>query len=73
MARKELSNYQKDVISNYYGNLDTIMLQRLGETDKAQRIENAIDAVLKEGKVRTYDMGGSAGTLDMADAVIGKL
>lgn len=28
---KELSKYQKNVISNYYGNLDTIMLQRLGE------------------------------------------
>ena len=50
-----------------------MMLQWLGETDKAQSIENAIAAVLKEGKVRTYDMGGAAGTLDMADAVIGKL
>lgn len=36
-------------------------------------MENAIAAVLKEGKIRTYEMGGSAGTLDMADAVIGKL
>ena len=36
-------------------------------------MENAVAAVLKEVKVRTYDMGGSASTLDMADAVIGKL
>ena len=50
-----------------------MMLQWLGETDKAQRIENAVAAVLKERKVRTYDMSGSAGTLDMADSVIGKL
>ena len=28
---KDISKYQKNVISNYYGNLDTIMLQRLGE------------------------------------------
>ena len=31
MAKSELSKYQKSVISGYYGNLDTIMLQRLGE------------------------------------------
>jgi len=26
---KELSNYQKSVVSNYYNNLDTIMLNKL--------------------------------------------
>ncbi len=31
MSKKELSNYQKDVVGNYYANLDTIMLQKLGE------------------------------------------
>jgi hypothetical protein len=31
MAKNELSKYQKNVVSNYYSNLDTIMLQRLGE------------------------------------------
>lgn len=31
MSKKDLSNYQKDVVSNYYANLDTIMLQKLGE------------------------------------------
>jgi hypothetical protein len=31
MAKQEYSNYQKNVIENYYDNLDTIMLQRLGE------------------------------------------
>lgn len=31
MAAKEYSQYQKDVISNYYHNLDTIMLHKLGE------------------------------------------
>jgi hypothetical protein len=31
MSKKELSNYQKDIVSNYYANLDSIMLQKLGE------------------------------------------
>lgn len=31
MAKKEYSQYQKSVISGYYNNLDTIMLQKLGE------------------------------------------
>ncbi len=31
MAKREYSQYQKDVISNYYGNLDAIMLQKLSE------------------------------------------
>ena len=31
MAKKNYSQYQKDVISGYYNNLDTIMLGKLGE------------------------------------------
>jgi len=31
MAKNERSAYQKEVISRYYENLDTIMLQKLGE------------------------------------------
>jgi hypothetical protein len=31
MSKKELTSYQKGVIDNYYANLDTICLQRLGE------------------------------------------
>lgn len=31
MAKRDYSDYQLDVISNYYENLDTIMLQKLGE------------------------------------------
>jgi len=31
MTKKEYSQYQKSVISGYYDNLDTIMLQKLGE------------------------------------------
>ena len=35
----------------------------------ATQLENAIARVIKEGKVRTYDMGGNASTLDMAKAI----
>ena len=31
MAKNDYSQYQKDVISGYYSNLDTIMLDKLGE------------------------------------------
>lgn len=31
MANNSLSHYQKNVISGYYNNLDSIMLQKLGE------------------------------------------
>ena len=31
MTQREYSQYQKTVISDYYNNLDTIMLQKLGE------------------------------------------
>ena len=31
MAKREYSEFQKDVISNYYQNLDTIALQKLSE------------------------------------------
>jgi 3-isopropylmalate dehydrogenase len=46
-----------------------LMLDWLKESDMATRLENAIARVIKEGKVRTYDMGGNASTLDMAKAV----
>ena len=35
----------------------------------ATRLENAIARVIKEGKVRIYDMGGNASALDMAKAI----
>jgi 3-isopropylmalate dehydrogenase len=46
-----------------------MMLDYLGETDKAQQIEKAVEQVIAEGKIRTYDMGGSSSTSEMAQAV----
>ena len=50
-----------------------MMLERLGESDKAQAVEGAVAQVIREGKVRTYDMGGSSSTTDMGCAVAAKL
>ena len=50
-----------------------MMLDWLGETDKGTRLEKATAEVIAEGKVRTYDMGGSATTLEMGEAVARKL
>jgi isocitrate/isopropylmalate dehydrogenase len=50
-----------------------LMLEWMGETAKAAALEAAIAAVIKEGQVRTYDMGGKATTLDMGRAVAAKL
>jgi len=49
------------------------MFDWLNETDKASTLENAIAEVIKEGKVRTYDVGGSNTSLEVALAVADKL
>lgn len=56
-----------------------MMLRHLGETVIADRLEQAIASVIKEGKTVTYDLKSrrddptAAGTLQVADAVIQKL
>jgi len=61
-----------------------MMLDHLGEKEKAERIRTAIAAVVKEGKVRCYDMlklpggpdaiaQGAASTPQMTDAILAKL
>lgn len=47
-----------------------MMLEWLGEKQKAADIEGAVAKVIREGAVRTYDMGGAAPTTDMAEAVV---
>jgi len=46
-----------------------MMLDWLGETEKAAALEGAVATVIADGEVRTYDMGGAATTLDMARAI----
>ena len=50
-----------------------MMLDWLGETDKAARVEAAVASVIAEGTVGTYDMGGSNTTTEMAEAIAAKL
>jgi 3-isopropylmalate dehydrogenase len=46
-----------------------LMFDWLGETQRAQQLETAIARVIKEGKVKTYDMGGKNTTLEVAKEV----
>ena len=50
-----------------------MMLDWLGETEKGSALEQATAEVIKEGKVRTYDMAGSNSTLEMGEAIAAKL
>jgi len=61
-----------------------MMLEHVSEIEKARRIREAIAVVVKEGRVRTYDMmripggaksisQGAASTVQMTDAVLAKL
>jgi len=61
-----------------------MMLDHIGEQDKATKIRNAVAKVIEEGKVRTYDMlklkggadvfqRGAVSTQQLTDAVISKL
>ena len=50
-----------------------LMLDWLGENTHAECLENAIASVIREGKIRTYDMGGKNTTLEIAQAVAAKM
>ena len=50
-----------------------MMLDWLGEKEMATKVEDVIAAVIAEGKVRTYDMGGSSTTSEMAEEICEKL
>ncbi len=50
-----------------------LMLRHLGYPEVGERVENAVRAVIAEGRTTTADLGGSAGTREFADAVIERL
>ena len=64
LAGKGIANPMAAVLAS------KMMLDYLGENRWAERIENAIVNVLKEGKVLTPDLGGSSSTTQVTDAVI---
>jgi isocitrate dehydrogenase (NAD+) len=46
-----------------------LMLDHLDEHDKAERIRGALMRVLRDGRVRTRDLGGHASTTEFTEAV----
>jgi 3-isopropylmalate dehydrogenase len=50
-----------------------LMLDYLKEDKLAYKLKDAIARVIEEGKVRTYDLGGTASTLDVAREVAKKM
>lgn len=50
-----------------------LMLRHLGHPEAAPGVENAVRDVIAEGQATTYDLGGSAGTSEFADAIIHRL
>jgi isocitrate dehydrogenase (NAD+) len=50
-----------------------LMLRHLGYPEVADRLETALRDVIAEGRTTTYDIGGSAGTSEFADAIIERL
>lgn len=62
MGKRELSSYQQKLVKNYYENLDTIMLQKLGELvtelyladspKKADRLWKRVEKAMKNLKIK---------------------
>jgi isocitrate dehydrogenase (NAD+) len=50
-----------------------MMLRHLGEPAAADALSSAVDRVLEEGRVRTADLGGDDGTMEMAAAIADRL
>jgi isopropylmalate/isohomocitrate dehydrogenase-like protein len=50
-----------------------MMMEYLSETEAAGLIERAVKKVLKERKVRTYDLGGDSTTQEVSEAIAEKI
>ena len=51
----------------------SLLLENLGLDISAQKVEKATLDILKEGKVKTYDLGGTSKTSDVGDAIAKKV
>jgi isocitrate dehydrogenase (NAD+) len=67
IAGKNLANPMALVLSS------AMMLDHVGEADAARRVREAVYAVLREGKKLTRDLGGTAGTTEIAEAIAAKV
>ena len=50
-----------------------MLLEHIGEGERALRIRRALETVIREGRTVTRDLGGSATTDDFTDAIIARL
>ena len=48
----------------------SMMLDHLGQTAARDRVMNAVEQVFQEGRIRTQDLGGTASTAAMGEAVV---
>jgi len=67
LAGKNLANPMALILSG------ALMLDHVGEHDAANRVRQAVRAVLAEGRKLTRDLGGTAGTTEIAEAIASKL
>jgi len=63
IANKNLANPTALLLSGL------MMLDHIGERQRAERIRTALTRVLADGTVRTHDLGGHASTTEFTDAV----
>jgi isocitrate dehydrogenase (NAD+) len=67
IAGKNLANPMALILSS------AMMLDHLGEEDAARRVRAAVHVVLAEGKKLTRDLGGTAGTTEIAEAIASRV
>jgi len=51
----------------------SLLLDNIGLKDSSKKVESAVAEILKEGKVKSYDLGGNSSTSDVGDAVAAKV
>jgi isocitrate dehydrogenase (NAD+) len=67
IAGKNLANPMALILSS------AMMLDHLGEVEAGRRVREAVHATLRDGKVLTRDLGGSAGTSQIAEAIAARV
>lgn len=50
-----------------------LMLRHLGYSAGAERIDNAVDEVIRKGDILTPDLGGKSKTSDVVDEVLKRI
>jgi tartrate dehydrogenase/decarboxylase/D-malate dehydrogenase len=50
-----------------------MLLESIGENSASEKVINAIETVLREGKVKTYDLGGNSTTSEVGDAIVSRI